>query len=60
MTTMTPIANGTIVADEVIPVVFIIDASYQSKFLAKIFTEVTTEAKTMDKLHGDWMQYALS
>ena len=53
-----PIANGTIVADEVIPVVFIIDASYQSKFLAKIFTEVTTEAKTMDKLHGDWMQYA--
>ena len=53
-----PIPNGTIVADEVIPVVFIIDASYEPKFLAKIFTEVTTEAKTMDKLHGDWMQFA--
>ena len=53
-----PIPNGTIVANEVIPVVFIIDASYQPKFLAKIFTEVTTEAKTMDKLHGDWMQFA--
>jgi hypothetical protein len=50
--------NGSIAQDEVIPVVFIIDAGYQPKFLAKIFTEVTTESKPMDQLHGDWMQYA--
>lgn len=52
------IPNGSIVADEVIPVVFIIDDSYKPKFLAKIFTQVTTEAKTMEPLHGDWMQFA--
>jgi hypothetical protein len=49
--------NGSILADEVIPVVFIIDEQYEASFLAKIFTEVTTEAVKMDELHGDWMQY---
>jgi len=52
------IPNGSIAADELIPVVFIIDPAYQPKFLAKIFTEVTTEARKMDSLHGDWMQFA--
>ena len=41
----TPISpNGSIVENETIPVVFVIDSIYQPKFLAKIFTEVTTEA----------------
>ena len=52
------IPNSSFAADEIIPVVFIIDPAYQPKFLAKIFTEVTTEARKMDGLHGDWMQYA--
>jgi hypothetical protein len=55
-----PVANGSIVADETIPVVFIIDDIYTPKFLAKIFTEVTTEAKPMEPLHGDWMQYSFN
>ena len=50
--------NGSHAENELIPVVFIIDAGYQPKFLAKIFTEVTTESRKMDGLHGDWMQYA--
>ena len=53
------IPNGSIVADETIPVVFVVDEErYNAKFLAKIFTEVTTEAVKMDELHGDWMQYS--
>ena len=50
--------NQSIVADEVIPVVFVIDKSYNPKFLAKIFTEVTTQAQKMSSIHEDWMQYA--
>jgi hypothetical protein len=50
--------NGSLVADEVIPVVFVIDRSYNPKFLAKIFTEVTTQAQKMSSIHEDWMQYA--
>ena len=50
--------NDSIVADEVIPVVFVIDKSYNPKFLAKIFTEVTTQAQKMSSIHEDWMQYA--
>ena len=53
-----PVPNGSIVADETIPVVFIIDDAYTPQFLAQIFTEVTTEAKPMKPLHGDWMKYA--
>ena len=52
------LVNGSIVADEVIPVVFVIDKSYNPKFLAKIFTEVTTQAKKMSAIHEDWMKYA--
>ena len=52
------IPNGSIAQDEFIPVVFIVNEAYRPKFLAKIFTEVTTESKKMDGLHGDWMQYA--
>jgi len=53
------IPNGSIVADQTIPVVFVVDEErYNAKFLAKIFTEVTTEAQKMAELHGDWMQYA--
>lgn len=52
------IPNGSIAQDELIPVVFIVNEAYRPKFLAKIFTEVTTESKKMDGLHGDWMQYA--
>ena len=55
-----PVANGSIVADETIPVVFIIDEIYTPKFLAKIFTEVTTEAKPMEPLHSDWMQFSFN
>ena len=50
--------TGSILEDEVIPVVFVIDDQYEPDFLAKIFTEVTTEAVKMDELHGDWMQYS--
>jgi len=49
---------GSILENQVIPVVFVIDDQYEPEFLAKIFTEVTTEAVKMDELHGDWMQYS--
>lgn len=49
--------TGSILENEVIPVVFVIDDQYEPDFLAKIFTEVTTEAVKMDDLHGDWMQF---
>jgi hypothetical protein len=52
------IFNGSHAENELIPVVFIIDAGYQPKFLAKIFTEVTTESRSMEPLHSDWMRYA--
>ena len=45
-------------ADQVIPVVFVIEKNYTPQFLAKIFTEVTTEAEKMSNIHEDWMQYA--
>lgn len=42
-----------------IPVVLLVDAAvYPSPFLAKMFTQVTTEAKPMKRLHGEWMSYA--
>ena len=50
--------NASILADEVIPVVFVIDENYNPEFLAKIFTEVTTESQPMSPIHEDWMQYA--
>jgi hypothetical protein len=50
--------NASILADEVIPVVFVIDEDYNPEFLAKIFTEVTTESEKMSPIHEDWMQYA--
>lgn len=50
--------NASILADEVIPVVFVIDENYSPEFLAKIFTEVTTESEKMSPIHEDWMQYA--
>jgi hypothetical protein len=50
--------SGSILENQVIPVVFVIDDQYKPDFLAKIFTEVTTEAVKMHELHGDWMQYS--
>jgi len=50
--------NASIMADQVIPVVFVIEKNYTPQFLAKIFTEVTTEAEKMSNIHEDWMQYA--
>lgn len=42
-----------------IPVVLLLDdALYPSHFLAKMFTQVTTEARPMRPLHGEWMSYA--
>jgi hypothetical protein len=38
--------------------VLVLDENFTSKFLAKIFTEVTTKAEPMDLLHQDWMQYS--
>ena len=50
--------NASLLADQVIPVVFVIEKNYTPQFLAKIFTEVTTEAEKMSNIHEDWMQYA--
>ena len=55
-----PTPNGSIVQDEKIPVVFVLADAFTPKFLAKIFTEVTTEAQKLDSVHGDWMQFAFS
>ena len=52
------IPNSSIVANQTIPVVFVIHGIYTQTFLAKIFTEVTTKAEPMKPLHGDWMEYA--
>ena len=49
--------NASILADEGIPVVFVIDDNYSPEFLAKIFTE-RTESEKMSPIHEDWMQYA--
>jgi len=50
--------NGTLLQNQPIPVVFIIEQNYTAKFLAKIFTQVTTKAEPMHAIHGDWMEYA--
>lgn len=52
--------NGSLNEDQEIPVVFVISEIYTPQFLAKIFTEVTTEAVKMHELHGDWMQYSFN
>ena len=53
-----PPNNSSILANQKIPVVLVLDENFTSKFLAKIFTEVTTKAEPMDHLHQDWMQYS--
>lgn len=44
---------------ELIPFVLLHDTSkYTPPFLAEIFTHVTTGAKPMEPIHGEWMKYA--
>lgn len=50
--------NASKIADQLIPIVFVIEANYTPQFLAKIFTEVTTKAEAMSGIHEDWMTYA--
>ncbi|MCU1493413.1 MAG: hypothetical protein JWO62_1177 [Acidimicrobiaceae bacterium] len=54
------LASSTQQASEV-PVVFMIDDGsgvYNSATFAKLFAQVTTEAKKLDTLHAEWLTYA--
>lgn len=45
--------------NELVPFVLLHDVTkYEPKFLAKIFTHVTTGAKPMEPVHGEWMKFA--
>ncbi len=47
--------------DELVPFVLLHDTSkYSPPFLAEIFTHVTTGAKPMEPVHGEWMKYAFN
>ncbi len=47
-------------ADEQVPFVLLYDSvdGYAPNFLAKIFTQVTTNATPLQPVHGEWMQYS--
>ena len=47
--------------NELIPFVLLHDPQrYTPPYLAEIFTHVTTGAKPMDPIHGEWMKFAFS
>jgi hypothetical protein len=47
-------------AEEQVPFVLLYDGvdGYPPNFLAKIFTQVTTNATPLQPVHGEWMQYS--
>ncbi len=47
--------------NELVPFVLLHDTSkYTPPFLAEIFTHVTTAAKPMEPVHGEWMKFAFN
>ena len=52
------LAHGAHTRNQPVPVVILVkEPRYEKKFLAQIFTEVTTGALKLDSLHQWWMKY---